>query len=81
MQIRPPRRDDGERAEQKRRVIEEYGKGASVFSDPVSLGSLLGIREADCRAILDELVNEGFLQVQTVNDVAIYYRTNEAEAE
>ena len=77
MQIRPPRRQP-DREQKKRRVIAEYGKGASVFSDPVSLAGLLGLREDECREILDELVAEGFLQRQLVNEVAIYYRENDA---
>ncbi len=78
MQIRAPRREP-DRAQKKRRVVEEYGKGASVFSDPLSLSRLLGLGEAECREILDELVAEGFLQRTMMNEVAIYYRENDAE--
>ena len=77
MQIRAPRREP-DRAQNKRRVVEEYGKGASVFSDPLSLARLLGFGEEECREILEELVAEGFLQRTLMNEVAIYYRENDA---
>lgn len=78
MEIRAPRREP-DRAQKKRRIVEEYRKGASVFSDPLSLSRLLGLAEAECRDILEELVAEGFLQRTMMNEVAIYYRENDAE--
>lgn len=59
--------------------MEEYGRGASVFSDPVSLGALIGLPPAECREILDELVAEGFLRTHQMDEVTIYYRENDAD--
>jgi len=79
MDIRPPRRPDRDRAEKRQRIIEEYGRGASVFSDPVSLGALIGLPPAECREILEELVATGFLQRHQMNeDVTIYFRENDS---
>lgn len=78
MQIRPPRRDRSGRESTRERIVAEYGKGASVFSDPLSLGALLGIDPGECRAVLEELVAEGFLLRHEMGDATIYYRDNEA---